>query len=522
MRFPKHRDGSAFTMYYGGMNAALIVGIGDYPSPISKLPAVAADVREIGKILGSKSGSFSKQHVRVLTDQQADKTAVLEQLRQVFDQAGDDDTVFVYMAGHGAVFGDDYYFVARDTDPTHLPSTGVPLAEVKRMFDACQSNRLLLWLDFCHSGGIIPRQAAGVPASGSEAIQRILKVVGGQGRMIFAACTPEQSAYEDAKLGHGVFTAYLLEGLKGAAEHDGEVTTNSLFDFIDRKMGSNHQRPMLFGQMTGRVVLIQHDDRQARPPQGKDADSPATENAVVESTGNWCFVGKLLVEAASVRRLPDGNFVLEILSKDSETDAALAAISPVRHSASQPIPFAHRSDGMLVRIGSVESRSTGNDQVWTVVLKADQNSHRSVLNEVSYSTGSKVLSPDDQAKMRAGRLLLNDPPALKNGEQRGFQISDGLVESFIQGMGLPVSAKECVVQSVYKQMRKTDESFLRAVRLTAVFMLKATHVCEHILQLTVGPISAGRCHIRLRGKRVSVYQNKDPFEIELDGDCPLE
>ena len=28
-----------------------------------------------------------------------------------------------------------------------------------------------------------------------------------------------------------------------------------LFDFIDRKMGSERQRPMMFGEMAGRVVL---------------------------------------------------------------------------------------------------------------------------------------------------------------------------------------------------------------------------------------------------------------------------
>ncbi len=37
--------------------------------------------------------------------------------------------------------------------------------------------------------------------------------------------------------------------------HDGKVTVNSLYDFIDRKMGSDRQRPMMFGQMTGRIAL---------------------------------------------------------------------------------------------------------------------------------------------------------------------------------------------------------------------------------------------------------------------------
>lgn len=39
-------------------NRALIIGVGQYPSGIKKLPAVAADVREIGNLLGSEDGSF--------------------------------------------------------------------------------------------------------------------------------------------------------------------------------------------------------------------------------------------------------------------------------------------------------------------------------------------------------------------------------------------------------------------------------------------------------------------------------
>ena len=58
--------------------------------------------------------------------------------------------------------------------------------------------------------------------------------------------------------GHGLFTGALLRGLKGEAANKGEVTVNSLYDYIDRQMGSERQRPMMFGQMTGRVVLMHH------------------------------------------------------------------------------------------------------------------------------------------------------------------------------------------------------------------------------------------------------------------------
>jgi hypothetical protein len=55
---------------------------------------------------------------------------------------------------------------------------------------------------------------------------------------------------------HGLFTEELLTGLRGAAANKGEVTINSLYDYIDKSMGSSRQRPMMFGTMTGRVVLM--------------------------------------------------------------------------------------------------------------------------------------------------------------------------------------------------------------------------------------------------------------------------
>ncbi len=47
-----------------------------------------------------------------------------------------------------------------------------------------------------------------------------------------------------------MFTDALLRGLKGEAANKGEVTINSLFDYIAREMGSDRQQPMIFGQMT--------------------------------------------------------------------------------------------------------------------------------------------------------------------------------------------------------------------------------------------------------------------------------
>jgi hypothetical protein len=240
-----------------GRERALVIGVSDYPPPIPKLPAIANDVREVAALLGSDKGQFPAQNVASFVDQAADRQSVMAALEKTFREVRPEDAVFVYMAGHGTVVNDEYLYVAYDTKVDALATTGVPLKAIKAAFDATPSQRAFLWLDFCHSGGILARDLVGAPDD-RALIERSLKVVQGQGKLILAACTPYQSAWESAQVGHGLFTDALLRGLKGGATKDGEVTINSLFDFIDRQMGGDRQRPMMFGQMTGRVVLMHH------------------------------------------------------------------------------------------------------------------------------------------------------------------------------------------------------------------------------------------------------------------------
>ena len=77
----------------------------------------------------------------------------------------------------------------------------------------------------------------------------------GIGKLIIAASTRSQPAWESAA-GHGLFNRAHLKGLKEKAANNGEVTIKSLLDYIGKRMGSDPQRPMMFGQMTGRVVLM--------------------------------------------------------------------------------------------------------------------------------------------------------------------------------------------------------------------------------------------------------------------------
>ena len=333
---------------------ALIVGISDYPSPIPKLPAVGADVREMAKLLRSKDGAFPSSGVTVLTDGQATRTSVLATLKVTFSQAMADETLFVYLAGHGGVEGDGYYYIAHDTDAGRMAATGVPLTEIKSLFDETPSNRAFLWLDFCHSGGILAR---GKPAPDDRAvIRRTLEVVRGQGKIIVAACTQSQSAYESPAVGHGLFTDALLRGLKGGASFGGEVTANSLYDFIDREVGSHRQRPMFFGHTTGRVVLMHFKERAGAITSAEPKPAKAGS---AKAEGTWVMLGRHYFLAQAVRSNKDGSSTLVVSPADGEEEANLASLRPGRYGDGLTLPFAWNNDAGSARVREIESEMAG-------------------------------------------------------------------------------------------------------------------------------------------------------------------
>jgi hypothetical protein len=69
---------------------------------------------------------------------------------------------------------------------------------------------------------------------------------------------------ELSELGHGVFTYYLVQGLKGAADlnRDGIVSLQELYEYVEREVtqraravGGN-QHPVMKGELEGVLPLV--------------------------------------------------------------------------------------------------------------------------------------------------------------------------------------------------------------------------------------------------------------------------
>lgn len=487
---------------------ALVIGVSNYPRPEDKLPAVAADVREMAKVLSSKHGTFPSSGVNVLADKQATRDEVLAALRSAFGDTSA-DTVFVYLAGHGFESGGRYYYVAYDTTSE---ATAVPLTEIKKLFDQTKSRRAFLWLDFCHSGGILARGGSG----DMDAIRRGIGVVSGHGKVIVAACTSAQKSYESSSIGHGFFTHALLRGLMGEAKSaQGEVTAHSLYEFIDHEVANRQQQPVFFGETTGRIVLMHYDKAAPKkPPSKKASSSSRPKKSTAKVKVSWVMLGDNFFVAERVRSHSDGSIELAITPQSGEQEAAVAALRPTQYGGVRDFAYAANNDASQVRVEQVIDETSAGRQIWTVKLKAVER-QSGFAQEVNV----QGIGPDEIARRRAGRILLNDPPPRTTARSGGYDDAS-FVDGFISGAMTGFEIKECVVRSMYQQHGQTSD-WTEFARLKSIYLMKMTGTVEHVLELTIGAIRSGMVSVSFRGQRPKRYSNVDPETIELEGKCPL-
>ena len=249
----------------------------------------------------------------------------------------------------------------------------------------------------------------------------------------------------------------------------------------------------------------------AKPKPVKEA---TTRN---KSSTTWVMFGSSYFQATSVQQTHEGDFILEITPPNGEGEADLESLRPTQYGPRTALPFAVRNDAHLVRIVKSEKQLIGQSAKWTLALKVEDGNFGGSGMEATISENNKTHTPDEIAKLRAGRILLNDPPVPPSGRSSfGFS----LVESAITGSGHR-QVKDSIIRSVFDTNKK-HPNWKEFARLQAVYLLRATGTVEHILDLTIGVVRAGQVAITFRGRRASSYTNQQATIIEVSGKCHLD
>lgn len=212
---------------------ALIVGISQYRD--ESIPAVRyarRDAETMAAYLESVAG-VSRTKMKVLLDEGAtssDLTAYVEEWLP--RQVGPDTAVFVYYAGHGMpnLSNGKAFLVPYDGHPD-FSSKLYPLDRLYERLDQLPSKQVVVMLDSCFSGAtgrsVLPSGARPMGLAPDTAVNVKKAVV-----LSAASGTQISSDYDDE--GHGLFTYFLLKGLRGEADKDGNGTiqVEELYDFV--------------------------------------------------------------------------------------------------------------------------------------------------------------------------------------------------------------------------------------------------------------------------------------------------
>ncbi len=262
-----------------GLNRwAVVIGVGRYENKaIPRLGYTVADAEAIYQTLIGPGG-FKKENVLLMTDK-TERKPTLRNLKWALGtflsrSAKKEDLVLIFFAGHGAPEVDQRgverdglakYLIPADADPDDLYSTALPMDELQTIFGRIEAERVVAFLDACYSGAAGGRTFASLKTRASNLDDLFLeRLTRAKGRAIITASRPAEVSIELQELGHGLFTYYLLQGLRGAADtnRDGIVSLQELYEYVEQqvtqkaKAVGGRQNPVMKGELEGVLPLV--------------------------------------------------------------------------------------------------------------------------------------------------------------------------------------------------------------------------------------------------------------------------
>ena len=229
---------------------ALIIGIDRFrDGKIRELRYCRKDADGLAALVSDRRYiPFDRVELTTLLDHQATK----EKVRACFEDLGRisalQDTVIVYFSSHGIQQDQgDAYWVLHDSrvdqkahNKNQLrvdPETALEQSDIARLLNRIRARRLVVLVDACFSAATVISYPRGKGFT-SPKVKNPFGGFKGEGRLFITASEGTQEAAELPQLGHGVFTYFLLEGLKGKADSnlDNVVELWEIWQYLDKKV----------------------------------------------------------------------------------------------------------------------------------------------------------------------------------------------------------------------------------------------------------------------------------------------
>lgn len=211
---------------------ALVVGISKYQSIPEKLQLQFAerDAEAIYSILISpEGGNFRAENVHKLVGPKATLAALRRELETWLPSvAKDEDRVLIYFAGHGFVYRGKAYLAPYDIDLGNIGATGYGMDALGAAIGSkIRARSKIVLTDACHSGAITPEDTQSINRSLADLQKSVFSLTASRDR---------ERSFEspDWGGGHGIFTYYVVKGMEGSADENGDgiVTADELAEYV--------------------------------------------------------------------------------------------------------------------------------------------------------------------------------------------------------------------------------------------------------------------------------------------------
>lgn len=219
------------------------VGINDYKY-INDLKMAEADAQDIAALYRTHT-----KNVKVLLGSQATHDSILSTLKTYFSTAKEDDIVVFFFSGHGS----SGELCAYDTKSK---KTAVTYSEVQEAIRCCKAGNKQLFIDACFSGGL---RGSTKPAPNTSGCHSPLSDT--EGVMLFLSSRTGEMSRENPWSGNGYFTQYLIMGIKGGADSNGDriITAKEIFTFVSAKVSErtqDSQHPVIWGKFNDDMHIM--------------------------------------------------------------------------------------------------------------------------------------------------------------------------------------------------------------------------------------------------------------------------
>ncbi|MBN3872899.1 caspase family protein [Nostoc sp. JL33] len=224
----------------------LLIGVGKSAYQPLSLPVTVKDVQALHQVLIDPNFCAypnDTQYVRLLHDEEATRSKILEQLNWLKEQAEANPkaTVVVYYSGHGWFNKSEnlYYLLPHDINPFDLKSSSLSAEDFTTALRQIKSERLLVIIDSCHAAGMATAKKA---PSDFEEIPIPKSVIDnlkqGKGRVVFTSSQGEESSWIRPDKQMSIYTYHLIEAMKGEANqaHENIVKISHLMKHLSHQV----------------------------------------------------------------------------------------------------------------------------------------------------------------------------------------------------------------------------------------------------------------------------------------------